>query len=337
MSNKVNIISPSDVGFKLFKDVFTGIEWNDNVNSNVYHIDTKYYSCDVNLKTIEISDGSLSNSVKEPCHLIVLLFDQSNEKSFKAIQSIVTKIVEQSDGNESIILMEVSNATEDSSSIKVDNNTIEEWCIENAIELLFLNQIKHRAYESQKDNDEDQRIKYGIDRFKEILETTMWDQMEYKTSNRPTGSLNDDDEDEENQDEDEEDQLEKDIKTINNLASTVAATHISKDEQEYSKFLNESLKSIEHFFGKGIAVPPTTTSTTDAVEEEDMKKLNDEFDQVALFESTLLQLKNVREQMKNLPDDKRRDMAAQVAMMFASKLGGEDGDEDEDFDPTDLD
>ncbi|EGG15306.1 hypothetical protein DFA_10140 [Cavenderia fasciculata] len=297
---------------------------------NLYEIDNKYYNCKIQFKPVHLATNVDKNAKEKSGiaadatsyfagELVVLVFDQSNEKSFNSIKSYHSKLVGESDGNESIVLVDVNNGKEISTGgSSVDITVIEEWCIENAIELIILEEEKHKKYDQQKgDTDDDQRIKYGVERIKELLETTMWSNMDYKTSNRPTAAASNDlsDDDEDNQ------QQQKSSSSLSNGDGS---------NKQQMDLITESLKRVEIYFDEGNK-PPTKKTTTGSggVESTEDEEVAEEFDQVALFEKTFSQLQDIRQQMQTMNDQDRRDMAAKIALMFASKLdGGNDDDDD---------
>ncbi|GAM26615.1 hypothetical protein SAMD00019534_097900 [Acytostelium subglobosum LB1] len=346
--NTTNIIS-------LFKAELTkrGVDWNSQQKPTI-HLDTKYYSCDVQLHIVESSSGSAEDAVSssgvvasslDDVKIVFVLYDASNI-TLDTIKQRYNALEESYDAVESIVLLEVSSNPESTSS------DIEQWCADMAIENIYMDNEKHRSREQQRDSDTDSsRIKYGTERLVEILETTMWDDMEYKTESRPTASSHHVKE-EENEEEDgdvtasaaasaiglEQKQQEQDD-IVKILEQTMIGSTSSSQKQPATggqdQSLNQSLKSLETYFEK--LAKPSPSAPKDKVENEDedddLNKVNEEFGYFDMMQGYVGQLQELRGQMQGLPDDQRRAMSAKIAMMFASQFGGDDDDlDDEDLD-----
>ncbi|KAM9962388.1 hypothetical protein ACTFIR_005296 [Dictyostelium discoideum] len=308
--------------------ILKGLNVNDNKE---YIINTKYYSANINIETIDLDkENSLvkfNHNDHEPA--IVLVFDSSKPESFNFIKSYITnnKKIEkynddedEDDEDDKVDDQEEELDTNEILYILVDINKsknemedqIEQWCIENLIEWVIFDSNSHKEYDIRKSDltEIDEKVKYGIERLIEILESNMWPKMELKKNNS----------------------LKKEIK---------------EDDDEYpsiknDKFLQDSLKKVEGFFKKSATSSPSTTTSTTTENnnkdnkketkvktnglsiEEDKDEVDNENDDSQVMENTFKELQSLREHMKNLPDEQRRDVAAKVAMMFASSLNFED-------------
>ncbi|KAM9986625.1 hypothetical protein ACTFIY_011047 [Dictyostelium cf. discoideum] len=305
--------------------ILKGLKVNNNKE---YIINTKYYSANINIETIDLDKENSFVKFNHNDHVsaIVLVFDSSKPESFNFIKSYITnnkkiekyndddddgddeddKVDDQEDTNEILyILVDINKSKNEM------EDQIEQWCIENLIEWVIFDSNSHKEYDIRKSDltEIDEKVKYGIERLIEILESNMWPKMELKKNNS----------------------LKKEIK---------------EDDDEYpsiknDKFLQDSLKKVEGFFKKSATSTPSSSTTTTTQNnkdnkketkvktnglsiEEDQDEIDNENDDSQVMENTFKELQSLREHMKNLPDEQRRDVAAKVAMMFASSLNFED-------------
>ncbi|KAK5576451.1 hypothetical protein RB653_007595 [Dictyostelium firmibasis] len=294
-----------------------------------YIINTKYYSANINIETIDLDKENCSIKLNHNDNVsaIVLTFDSSKPESFNFIKSYIkiNKQIDQfsddddDDNNDSNNNGENEDEEQNINEILyilVDVNKskneiedqIEEWCIEHLIEWVIFDSNSHKEYDIRKSDltEIDEKIKYGSERLIEILESNMWPKMELKNNGGSKKS-------------EEKKEIKEDI------------------EDEYpsiknDKFLQDSLKKVEGFFKK--SAPPIQNNNIENKEkkvktnglsiEEDKDEIDDENDDSTMMENTFKELQSLREHMKNLPDEQRRDMAAKIAMMFASSLNFED-------------
>ncbi|KAN0007327.1 hypothetical protein ACTFIU_000526 [Dictyostelium citrinum] len=305
--------------------ILKGLNVNDNKE---YIIDTKYYSANINIETIDLNK---ENSLVKLNHndnvsAIVLVFDSSKPESFNLIKSYTTnnKKIEtyndNDDDDDDDYDKEEELDTNEILYILVDINKsknemedqIEEWCIQHLIEWVIFDSNSHKEYDMRKSDlaEIDEKVKYGIERLIEILESNMWPNMELKKNNslkkpQEKNEIKEDDDDE--------------YPSIKN-----------------DKFLQDSLKKVEGFFKKSATSSQNNSNTNNNNKEEtkvktnglsieeDQDEIDDENDDSVMMENTFKELQSIREHMKNLPDEQRRDMAAKIAMMFASSLNFED-------------
>eukprot|EP01133_Synstelium_polycarpum_P008170 gene8170-9604_t len=216
------------------------------------------------------------------------------------------KQVEDSDGGQSILLVEASGSSHTAKAI--DISSIEEWCIENAIEFMMLDKDQHMKYEQKESDDGDQRIKYGIDRLKEFLETIMWTNMNYKTASRPAELDENGDDVEDNEDNEE----------------TKVEVEKTTEKDNTKQQISDSLKLIESMLGMKVS---DSGEDGEQTTEGGKDQVDKEFDMMNAFDNTFKEMKTIRDQLKNLNDDDRRDMAAKVAMMFMRNMGVSEEDE----------
>ncbi|KAM9991547.1 hypothetical protein ACTFIZ_004939 [Dictyostelium cf. discoideum] len=306
--------------------ILKGLNVNDNKE---YIIDTKYYSANINIKTIDLDKENSFVKFNHNDHVSseVLVFDSSKPESFNFIKSYITnnKKIEKyiddgddEDEDDKVDDQEQELDTNEILYILVDINKskndmedkIEEWCIENLIEWVILDSNSHKEYDIRKSDltEIDEKVKYGIERLIEILESNMWPKMELKKNYSLKKEIKEDDDDE--------------YPSIKN-----------------DKFLQDSLKKVEGFFKKSATSPPSSSTTQNNSKdnkkenkvktnglsiEEDQDEIDNENDDSQVMENTFKELQSLREHMKNLPDEQRRDVAAKVAMMFASSLNFED-------------
>ncbi|KYR01869.1 hypothetical protein DLAC_01890 [Tieghemostelium lacteum] len=299
---------------------------NDREDIEHLSIDNKYYSTDILIKDID-----LSTNHKETVSLIrdndknVTLICIDSQQSLADARVFLDLLNEEEDGDQdkeftekTIILVEDNHKDND---IK-EKEEIEEFCIEYALEYIIADKDHHKLYESEKiqeqqqeqDDDQDeqeqdsyneQRSKFGHERIIEILETNMWSQMNYKTNQRPKNTTD----------------IIHDTNSLNpfidqnNISSTNNNNNNSNSLE--SDVLMESFKKVENFFKQGQPILNNQNGDSDELEIDQL-------------ESTFKELNFLRDQLKKVPDNKRKDMAAQVAMMFAKSLGEDFGDEDDD-------
>ncbi|KAN0055867.1 hypothetical protein ACTA71_011754 [Dictyostelium dimigraforme] len=305
--------------------ILKGLNVNDNKE---YIIDTKYYTANINVETLDLDRGNslVKLNHNDSVSAIILVFNSSKPESFNFIKSYIAnnKKIEKYNSDEEEEGEEEEKEEEEETNeilyILVDINKsknemedqIEEWCIQHLIEWVIFDSKSHREYDIRKSDitEIDEKVKYGIERLIEILESNMWPKM--------------------------------DLKKNNNLKKSEEKKEIQEDDDEYpsiknDKFLQESLKKVEGFFKKSAAAPApsiqnnnkenkkeTKVKTNGLSIEEDTDEIDDENDDSAMMENTFKELQSLREHMKNLPDEQRRDMAAKIAMMFASSLNFED-------------
>ncbi|EGC34972.1 hypothetical protein DICPUDRAFT_152742 [Dictyostelium purpureum] len=296
-----------------------------DINDNIYKISTKYYKTSITIKSIDLDKDNTNNKhLAEDSHGFILAFDSSKSESFEFIKQYIKnnkKQPQEDDGDDGhddqeeyegdiddtlYLLIDIN----ESSSSAIEDK-IEEWCIEHLIEFVILDTASHRDYDIRKSEltETDPTIKYGVERVQEILESNMWPNM---------------------------DLLKNDEKRNKNQQQ-------QQDDDEFSsikdnKYLQESLKKVELLFKKSNNDKKETSDNSNKKQESKSKVNNnlivdepdnDEEDDVEIFENTFKELQSLREHMKNLPDDQRRDMAAKVALMFAKNLSMGEDDEDD--------
>eukprot|EP01132_Coremiostelium_polycephalum_P005627 gene5627-7002_t len=291
----------------------------DTDNEYKYTIDNKYYTSTIDLLLLDLEHHGggtssehhqkhIDNVVECNVELVVLVFDRNVNHSFKTVQSFANSLMEHENNNVSnIILIDTytSSSSGGSDADKLDIESLEEWCLENAVEYLIANNDLHKTHEMNKSSTDDfSYTKFGIDRLQEIFESTMWPNMDYKTMARPQ------------------------LEPSNNNTTTTTTTKKEENEDDdddnidtssYPEHVQESFDKVKLFLEKGrlsaLNNPVNNNSNSGEVEEDD-----DVDDDIQGLEKAFKELNSLREVLKDLPDSDRRDLAAKVALMFAQSM-----------------
>jgi Alpha and gamma adaptin binding protein p34 len=144
----------------------------------------------------------------------------------------------------------------------------------------------------------------GIARCVEALEATMWPQMEMvsRASSSSTAAAEDQVEDQVESDDDDDDDVD--------------------DIDEPVELDDEALASIVRL--RDSLLQPSLEGDVANVDDDGLERAMDS------FERAFSEMRAFRERAQGLPDDQRRQMAATVACMFASVLGEDSDDNDDD-------
>ncbi|KAF2073258.1 hypothetical protein CYY_005420 [Polysphondylium violaceum] len=327
-TNRLDIIAPKDIDInKFLKELGVAVDKSTTLNNFKHQVDTKYYIAEIDIHVLGLD--KLDHS--QDTNLVFLVFDHSNQQSLTDIQQYYEKLSKakkekendnnQDDNDEQE--KEIDNDDEDEDEqdilyvlidINLDDNSnnefstdikVEEWCVEQLVEYVISNTKRHEKYDMIRSELEeiDTSIKYGMNRIKEILETTMWPAMNFKSESKPN-----------NQKEAKVVEKEKDI---------------IKDP-----FLLESLQKVEKMIKSNVSDNSNNNSNKQQQQQQQQKQEEEEEDHeddgkdFDNMEGTLKELQNLRQHLQKLPDQERREMAARVAMMFASSLGFNDDDDE---------
>jgi hypothetical protein len=210
-------------------------------------------------------------------------------------QSWISQWIDEQDPN---ILLAITNDDVESESF---NDDVREWCFEQGLELIDMREVAHpgepESQPKQSDDEDDgmgffHQERTGFDRVMEAVEAHPWPNMTLKTQKRAP----------------QQDSETKVVPSTGNLQQTPGHQQPHRDEGLMS--LLEMLNSVN-------------LGDEEEIDEATMEKRLDN------FESTLQNLRSMRERASGLPDAQRRDIAAQVAVAFANML---DDDLDEGLD-----
>lgn len=180
------------------------------------------------------------------------------------------------------------------------NDEDETWCLEYMFEIVELNKLNED--EPLSDFNEGSlshlKEKTSYSRVYEALETHMWSHMNYESNLRPSTV---------NFDVFSADLLEDDFGNFDDEEDVLDAPNVDSQETLQGDAIDHN-ELIEMF---------KRLRADDNLE-----------DQIEGFEKTMAEFTRIRELTKNAPDDKRREVAMNVALALSSLLG-EDIDEDD--------
>ncbi|XP_060852884.1 alpha- and gamma-adaptin-binding protein p34-like isoform X1 [Rhopalosiphum padi] len=136
----------------------------ENILSNRWTIDCKYYTADINLCT-SISLNKLSDQFVHNINAIIILFDIDNSNIMETINKCLP-LVEKSQAEVLILLSEKNIDSHVSNN--ATNSKIFEWCRKNHFELIVLEEIA------------DEMDTTGIERVKQALYAHHWPNLKAK-------------------------------------------------------------------------------------------------------------------------------------------------------------
>lgn len=179
----------------------------------------------------------------------------------------------------------------------------EEWCLEHGLEYICMQNPANTSEELEKESGPFVE-KFGGDRVKEILETTMWPKMNLKSDEPKLKLMH---------------PLPDNQKGVLSKETISIKETFNKDADNSKTSPNTSNKS------NGNQNPNEKKVSNLNFLLEDMNKLfglEEELDQEAEdselknFEKALQEITQLRNQGKNLPDEQRRELAAKIALSF---------------------
>eukprot|EP01112_Ceratiomyxa_fruticulosa_P017324 TRINITY_DN537_c0_g1_i1.p1 TRINITY_DN537_c0_g1~~TRINITY_DN537_c0_g1_i1.p1 ORF type:complete len:342 (-),score=101.76 TRINITY_DN537_c0_g1_i1:994-2019(-) len=301
---------------------------NSVVNAYDHTIETKYYSSKIRFcefsddRVIEDERALVLESVGPSCEgLILVPFFNSPEHNHAFVKWIEKWTAFIEEHSPSLLTCVVLDQTYQ----KLTNNEVQilqEWCSTNGIEFI-------REGETMDESEEEYvKTRVGIDRVWEALETTTWENMDYKTHARPgmdflakIDKLDGDEEDETLAQHTEKLHQLK-IQTPNEeieFSEFQSAPHIHNvdNNNNNNPATSENFRHLGNFIEKSkVELHPSPSEEDAAMDDND-------------FARALGALKGLRDQAKSLPDKERRELAASVVAMMFGIENWENDEEDE--------
>ncbi|KAL6069029.1 hypothetical protein QOT17_007755 [Balamuthia mandrillaris] len=323
--NNVLIVGNPAKAALLLQAILGGGELNlEGESDHVYELDTKYYTTTVNLcyRKLETIIEEQSNTTQFDG--LILLFDELITETLRS------GIAQYRETNDPGLCLGVYHWLENKS--EADKDDFNGWCIENGFEYVEY-VVPGSDYATSKE-DEPFAEKVGIDRVIEALEANLWSSMTMKPRSGPR-SFNDSatlKEGEEEEDSAFRSDIDTSVQSLlnswNNLilpssssaSSTLPSSSSSSEENRtsgYQPLSTEELIRMSLNEDETARDEKREGGDEEAEEEAEGTHGGDE----RAFERALLELRSLRDKTKDLPDKERREVAARVALAFASSLG----------------
>jgi len=255
-----------------------------------HKLETKYYSAQLEFWVCSAQRGydhieQTLVTLGETTDALLFLFEEGQD--VLAELNKWSKFIEEYSPN--VLVCACDNKPQDQvpdEDILSNHKVYTSWCLDNGLEFILLNP-------SGNSSDPELREKKGFERVLEVLETNMWENMDYATQLRPQ------------------------VKGLSIQPTQTSTNAVIPQEQS-----PQEKKIVDNIFENlDIHVGPTETAPKDLGNNENPFLPQDFFDELSNFEDggfekALLQLKTLREKASKLSDTERREMAAQVALSF---------------------
>ncbi|XP_069682461.1 alpha- and gamma-adaptin-binding protein p34-like [Periplaneta americana] len=262
----------------------------DGIFAYPWHIDTKYYTTDVNLCSVEKKTlGSEEFAVS--VEAVVIHFDSNKNDGLSIVESWLSFLKE----FEPEVQILLCDRCHENPPVGVCRVAVQEWCVEQGFELVELNPELDPEWEEEQDFIETT----GIKRVVQAMHAHLWPNLRMK--GRPQ-------------------QLSRTVQSILNVSDTVdgercPVTGLVQDLQNVHIDAENDEETV---------TSPTGSNINDI--EDRIDELLGDSGGVAGFSSLFEQLHNMKERVQGLPSEQRKACAEQVVMAFWRAIGG---DEDE--------
>jgi len=259
----------------------------ESESSVIWTIDNKYYSVQVSIHSFTSQHTPHWIDIANQANAIIYVFHKDRDESFEELKKAVTM----GQQNAEMRLCVAMNQNPDCVISEKTFSLFEDFCIENALELIDLDQ--------ELIHSEDEVIKetFGIERVIEALSSHSWVGITVKNQPKP------------GQQKSGKDGLDDYIsqKELDEMKDKIFGKMAPQEgKRQNEKNVNQEDENLDD----------------DLEEQIDM-------DGAAAFDNALQMLSGLREQSKNLPDEERRKMAAKVALSFLAQMGLDDDEFDE--------
>ncbi|KDR19806.1 alpha- and gamma-adaptin-binding protein p34-like [Zootermopsis nevadensis] len=262
----------------------------DGIYAYPWHIDTKYYTTDVNLCSVEkktLGSEQFAMSVEA----VVIHFDSNKNDGLAAVESWLS-FLKEFEPEVQILLCERCH---ENPSVGVCRVTAQEWCVEQGFELVELNPELDTEWEAEQDFIETT----GIKRVVQAMHAHLWPNLRMK--GKPQ-------------------HLSRTVQSMLNGGETVGGERCPVSE------LVQNLQNVQ----LGAHSEPVHDASVTGANINDIEDRIDELlgdsGGVAGFSSLFEQLHNMKEHVQGLPSDQRKACAEEVVMAFWRAIGG-DADE----------
>lgn len=273
----------------------------DKIRAYLWHVETKYYTCDIHLCMLE--EKTLGNlEFADSVQAAVIYFDSKSESSFSKVQEWMVFIDE---FNPEVRLLVCENCTDEITDEK--REPIQRWCLKNGFELVELNP----HVELDNDSEDDFMETTGIQRIIQALQAHLWPNLEMKEqpglASSKFGQMLQNNNSPDKADAEDS----SDTKTLEKAFSELSTTTTANDE---SSVPSESAACDEYFSGSILSSLEMMNLASNDVEGSQS------------FEALFQQFQHLKEKAKNLPPEERKAYAEKVVLAFWKAMGG---DEDE--------
>lgn len=279
-------------------------------------LDTRYYTAELQLVRVRHTEDAAANveasvQAKLPrgaCDAFLLLCDAAEAGTSAKLQRWQAMLEELAPA----VQLCVAHAGPNQEQHQANVRAIEEWCNENAVELVLWNPLDEGSGVGEASPGGLLSERHGLDRVLEALEANMWPAMTMKPRTgflRPI-SLPDEESVHESEGDDDEEAGEKE-------------TVVPSETQQQQQQLETKQKGEEEMMKKKVnerkEAPggPEPTNKEDA-EEEWTDDVEEHFDKAF---KQLAGLREARQQSAQMSDQQRRDFAADAALALARAFG----------------
>lgn len=285
-----------------------GVNDLENIWHYNWHIDTKYYTADIEL--CHTSERTIGNTeFAELVQAVIIYFNPNQESSFDKAKSWLPYLNELSPPIQILVCETCSNET------VVKRNTVQEWCIKNEFELVELSPLKSDDDDEYEDDFEETT---GIRRIIQALHAHTWSNLEMKDNPSIQSpymrKLMEEEKTNNEKPESESEGACGDCKRLN-----------ESDDPELNNQTSGKTNDITDNNKK------TKTDRIDdlILQDDDMAVFdavgND--DPGGSFETLFAKFSFMKEKADTLPPEQRKAYAEKVAVSFWKALGGDDDDD----------
>jgi len=263
---------------------YTAIKGKDLL-SHSWNIDTKYYTASVEFLILDVADSEPDPSLQEHLGEVCEALVFMVDPLHQSLTHWESFIA----GYSPSVLLCVGEKTEPK---------VHEWCLDHGVEFVALDQVQ------KGEEDEDERFveKFGVERIIEALHANTWPNMILKKEQSSNGPKVD------------KDSLDSMLNSAKISIEGLVFAEKAREKETYKE--NEQERSNEAFH---LPMDDLMFADLDMPNEgeEDMEDLQ-------IFEKTLGNLASARARASNLPDNERRELAAQFALSFLEAFGDND-------------
>ncbi|KAJ9584212.1 hypothetical protein L9F63_021447, partial [Diploptera punctata] len=263
----------------------------DGIFAYPWHIDTKYYTTDVNLCSVEkktLGSEQFAMSVEA----VVINFDSNKNDGLSVVESWLSFLKE----FEPEVQILLCDRCHEKPSVGVPRVTVQEWCVEQGFELVEINPELDPEWEEEQDFIETT----GIKRVVQAMHAHLWPNLRMKS--RPQ-------------------QLSRTVQSMLNGGET-ADNQVSSIVQDLQNVELEPQNIEEEQQNR-----PSSFNINEI--EDRIDELLGDSGGVAGFSSLFEQLHNMKERVQGLPSDQRKACAEQVVMAFWRAIGGDEDELEE--------
>eukprot|EP01137_Pigoraptor_chileana_P007588 Opistho-2@53366 len=304
-----------------------------------FNITNKYYNAEIDVGVNRAGTHVIDDALWDTVDGLVFVVNYADESGFEHVKQWNERMEDREPG----IMILVAKYGDDAHRDTPHDKLIKKWCVEQGLEFIDWDAAKSRAAGgSAADVDSDEEVdefarneKYGAARIVEAFNANMWDNMVMADARggaagskavgamlasgadvRPRRAFGG-----------EESAVRHGDGDVNGDESDDGSTNDggdSDDDGGYQEFADGDLPEdlIEKFISASAGAAGDDGDDFEAFSDDE----DAEGGAGGNFDQMFMNIMNLKERAKNLPDNERRLLAEQVAMNFWKAIGGDDGE-----------